>query len=307
MKLFWKIFFIFLIIFTVIGIGFSITIKNTLKEIQNPNIIVAEIDNAKTDNDNTSKGPINILIAGIADYSLADSIILCSFYPEKKYLNLMSIPRDTFYHRKGFNRADLKKINASHAVKGGSDIKAKSLIDSVSDLLGVEIHDFIKLDFEAVEKSIDAIGGVKIDIEDDMYYFDSEYSIPLLINFKKGTQKLNGEESLKYLRYREKSKGDLGRIERQQKFIKSFITQSLNLKIFKVLEIATEHVETTMSTKDITNYLGQLYKMKNENISFTVLPGEPEYIDGVSYYIHNKIETQKLISNIYKISEGKTR
>lgn len=300
MKLFWKIFSIFFIIFIVIGIGFSITIKNTLKEIQNPNIIVANIDNAKTDNDNTSGGPINILIAGIADYSLADSIILCSFYPEKKYLNLISIPRDTFYHRKGFNSAELKKINASHAVKGGSDIKAKSLINSVSDVLGIEIHEFIRLDFEALKKSIDAIGGVKIDIAENMYYSDPKYDPPLLISFKKGTQKLNGEDSLKYLRYREKLKGDLGRIERQQKFIKSFIAQSLNLKMFKILEIATEHVETTMSAKDITNYLGQLYKMKNENINFTVLPGKPDYIDGVSYYIYDKIETQKLISNIYK-------
>ena len=300
MKLFKKIFLASFIVFSIFSIGVFTYLKNTLDEIQNKDIITYKNEDIVTNENNGDNDTVNILIAGVAKYSLADTIILCNFNPNNKSLNFLSIPRDTFYHRPGFDESTLKKINASHAIKGNSSVKSQSLISSVSDMLDVNVDHFIKMDFEGVEKVINVLGGVEIDIEKDMYYFDPKDDPPLLIDFKKGTYKLNGENSLKYLRYRDKITGDLGRVARQQKFIKSLIAQSISIKVFNILDVAKEHIEITMETPKIVSYLTQLYKIDSENINFTTLPGEPKTIDGISYFVYNKLETEEIISSTYK-------
>lgn len=145
------------------------------------------------------------------------------------------------------------------------------------------------------------IGGVEVKVEEDMYYSDPKSEPSLVINFKKGIYKLNGEDTLKYWRYREKTRGNLGRIERQQEFIKAFIKQSINIKIFNVVDILKENVEVTFDVKDIISCLTQLQKINEENIKFITLPGIPKYIDGISFYIHDTLETKKLILDIYTL------
>lgn len=110
MKLYRNVFFIFFIIFSIFFISMFSYMKNTLTEIRNVNIIPTELDNILTDNDTIDSNPVNILIAGIADHYLADTIILCNLNPKNKSINLLSIPRDTLYYING----QPIKINSSY-------------------------------------------------------------------------------------------------------------------------------------------------------------------------------------------------
>ncbi len=94
------------------------------------------------------------MILGMEDIR-TDVIIFASIDLDNKTVNGISVPRDTYIHRKGFDGAEQRKINAiygEHGIKGVK--KALSYI-----LEGVPIHHYIIVDYEGVKHMVDAIGG----------------------------------------------------------------------------------------------------------------------------------------------------
>lgn len=80
---------------------------------------------------------------------------------------------------------------------------------SASDLLGgVGIDRYVRINVLGVEKLIDALGGVKVYVPQDMKYQDD--SQHLYINLKKGEQHLNGAQAVQFLRFRYDAYGDIG-------------------------------------------------------------------------------------------------
>jgi len=74
---------------------------------------------------------------------------------------------------------------------------------------------------------IDLIGGVTIDVEKNMDY--ESYLGDVKIHLEK-VATFNGEKALMYVRFRMDETGDIGRMERQQKFLKALIEQSLKIE-----------------------------------------------------------------------------
>ena len=245
---------------------------------------------------------VNILCIGLAKYSLADTLIVASLDPESNSLDIISIPRDTYFYRPGFESAAEKKINATFYGNSLAE-RAQSSLNSVRDLLRIPVHHFVKIEYKGVEEIIDAIGGVEVDIPFDMDYDDP--TDDLHIHFKKGKRLLNGEDAVKYLRFRQNndnshSDGDIGRIGRQQKLIKTAMEKSLGPQIMKIVDIAKEYIKTNMTAEDMMSYAMEVSKIKMENVKMYILPGEPKYIDGMSYYIHNGQDTRNMIMEIYQ-------
>ena len=109
----------------------------------------------------------------------------------------------------------------------------------------MDIDYYVKIDFDAVVKVVDAIGGVEVDVPVTI-------NEPLLnIYIKKGRRKLNGKEALMFVRFRRGyAEGDLGRVKQQQKFMTELIKQTLNssniLKIPDMLESFKGDIETNI-------------------------------------------------------------
>lgn len=124
---------------------------------------------------------VNFLIMGLEDVR-TDTILLASFNGDSKDLEIISIPRDTYVHRKGYNSGDQRKINSvyySHDVEG--------VMKTVSYLLSdIPIHHYIMLDYEGVISIVDAVGGVEVDVPFNMKYEDISSNPPLDIDIKKG-------------------------------------------------------------------------------------------------------------------------
>src|SRR5699024_10797879 len=108
---------------------------------------------------------INALIIGLEDIR-TDTIIFASFHLENKKIDLISIPRYTYIHRKGYNQGEQRKINAIYGSHGILGIKK-----AVSYLLeDVPIHHHIIMDYKGVENIIDSLGGIEVVVPFHMVY-----------------------------------------------------------------------------------------------------------------------------------------
>ena len=189
-------------------------------------------DSVDEDVKNTDR--INVLVLGM-EHTRTDMIMVASFDPVAKTLNAISIPRDTFVQRAEYsnNYPDntLKKINAVYEIP---DESVERLANTVSDILGVPIHDYVMVDYKAVGDVTDAVGGVDVAIPFNMNYDDPWSDPPLHVHFTKGTTHLNGNNAIEFLRWRHNNdgsygnEGDIGRVKRQQEFMKKILDKALN-------------------------------------------------------------------------------
>lgn len=253
---------------------------------------------------------INFMILGMEDVR-TDTIIFASFCPDTKKVSLMNIPRDTYIHRKGYNTAEQRKINSIYGDHGIAGIK-KTVAYILDD---VPIHHYIMLNYEGVERIVDAIGGVEVDIPFHMKYKDPTNKPPLNIDIPPGRQLLNGKKSIEFLRYRKGNNhkggyidGDLGRINAQHGFIRSFISKSSD-NMLTVITKGFSHVKTDLNLIDTLSYGRKAIGINNDDFEVMTLPGEAEFRrinkKVLSYFIYNKKETTKLLQKIYNVDPNR--
>lgn len=220
----------------------------------------------------------NVLVMGIDDGAdpagvvgkHADTILLLSLDNATGQLRVISIPRDTVLTIPG--RKQPEKVSASYAYGG-----APLTVQTVSMLLGVSIHQYVTLDVKAMTSLVDALGGVDIYVEDDMSYEDSEAG--LNIQLKKGYQHMDGELVQKYLRYRSPELGDIGRVQRQQHFVRALYEQALHLdtvtKLPAIAEIFRQQMTTSAEIFDSAHLAKVLRHLDGAAPKTIMLPGEP--------------------------------
>lgn len=234
---------------------------------------------------------INILILGLDKGSWrSDTIILASIDTKTNAVSVLSIPRDT----RVFIDGHYDKIN--HVV--GYKDRVESSIKAVKSITGIPINYYITVDPAAFRNVIDILGGVYLDVPQDMYYRDPAQN--LYINLKKGYQLLDGDKAEQLVRYRYGYvDADLGRIRTQQLFIRELIKQKLTLSnIAKAREIFNElkkYVNTNYTVVDLVNHLDIAKKINPDGIEFFTLPCTDKMIDGISYVIYYENETRELI------------
>mgnify|MGYP001427265584 CR=1 FL=1 len=220
----------------------------------------------------------------------SDTILVASLDPLNKRVNVLSVPRDTRVHIPGRHGYD--KINAALAY-GGSMLAAQT----VSDFLQVPIHHWIMLKLDGVENLVDALGGVEIDVERNMSYYDR--SAGLRISLKKGPQILDGAKAHQYIRFRHDAYGDIGRVQRQQRFLQAVSQKLLDpmtlTRLPQLLEVAKANVETSMSTPQLFQYANWAKGLTLDAVHMVMVPGEfsgERYT--ASYWLPNMDETRRI-------------
>ena len=244
----------------------------------------------------------NILIVGVdsngknADPfkgTRSDTMILVNLDPAGHSINAISIPRDSKVYLA--NDFGVQKINAAHAL-GGIDLTIKT----VEDTLGIKVNKYVVVNNDGVKKLVDALGGVPVYIEKDMYYND--YSGGLHINLSKGLHVLNGEQVEGYLRFRKDGLGDIGRTSRQQWFVKAVLEKlqspSVIPKIPEVLNIASTYVKTNLSLYEMSHIAAALRNINMSDVEFATLPGAPSKKGYISYWILDPEKTQEVIDRM---------
>ncbi|MDD4321436.1 MAG: LCP family protein [Acidaminococcaceae bacterium] len=241
------------------------------------------IDNlSRSDRLNLKK---NIVVMGVdkreGDVGRSDTLFVVMFDAKNNHASLLSIPRDTMVKipQNGWD-----KINHAYAYGGH-----KMTSQTVEEFLGIRINNYVIIDFKGFVRIIDAIGGIDIDVEKNMHYTDPYDDDGLVINLNKGWQHLDGKKAIEYVRYRDEE-GDIGRIKRQQKFIAAVydkITSSkILLKVPGLIKEITSMIKTDMSLNDMVSLAKAMHtQMKAGGLTMATVPGDPAYIDDISYWI----------------------
>lgn len=243
---------------------------------------------------------VNVLMMG-TDGGRSDTMMLVSYDPDTKLIDIVSLPRDTYHQMSGKSPM---KLNAVMGLKGSLGGPA-GVSREVSKLLGVPVDYYVSVDYRAVEEVVDIIGGVEIDIPRRMKYDDPYAEPELHIDLKAGEQTLNGDQAIQFLRWRKNNdgsggaEGDLGRIERQQMFVKTALKKALGLKLPLLIPTAFKYVKTDMSVGDMVKQGTSMIGMDMKNTRSYRIPGEAKNISGGSYYLHYPKATEAVMLAIY--------
>lgn len=243
---------------------------------------------------------MNVLLLGIdarkgETVGRSDTVILASVDTKTKQMALLSIPRDTRVNIPGHG---WDKINSAN-LYGGPEKSMKV----VSDLLGQPVNYYVLTNFNGFKDIVDALGGVTIDVERNMYHDDPDDGGAYRINLKKGVQRLDGDKALQYVRYRNYELGDIDRTKYQQKFLmalaKEMLQPSTITKLPRLVPEINSYVKTNLTIDGMISMAQAARKLEDGNILTQTLPGRPVDIDGGSYWGVDPNEARKTMAMLF--------
>lgn len=207
----------------------------------------------------------------------SDSILVLHIDPDAEKAAILSIPRDLFVVIAGTNRT--AKINS--AFEGGPE----RLVNTIKGSLGIEIDHYVEVDFNGFRGIVNSIGGVKV-------YFpararDRQTGLDIRTP---GCVELDGNNALKYVRSREyqyyesgkwrtDATADLGRIDRQQDFIRRIMHKAVRvarnpITLDALIRNAVKNVtiDDALSTKDILRLGGKFRSLEPDKVEMLDIP-----------------------------------
>ena len=245
----------------------------------------------------TAKDKATIMIMGVDersdDVGRSDTLMVATIDPVKNEASLLSIPRDT---RVAIPRNGYDKINAAYAY-GGEKLTQRT----VEDFLGIQIDHYVIINIHAFQKIVDAIGGIDIDVEKRMYYEDPwDDDGGLIIDLRPGMQHMDGKTAVTYVRYRDEE-GDIGRVKRQQKFMRACVdavtTPAILPRLPAIISSVIDSVKTDLSVRQMLEFIGTLKESQAKGLRTEMVPGRPLYIDEVSYWIPDMAQLRRGMAN----------
>ena len=132
-------------------------------------------------------------------------------------------------------------------------------------------------------------------------YYEDPYAA-LVIDIKHGYQHLDGKRAGEYVRFRKDELGDIGRVQRQQKFMKAAAAQIFNIdtvtKIPALFSTVDRHVETDMNTLTMIKAANSFKLFGDEKVKSGMLYGNFDDTEGISYWATSREEVQKSLDEI---------
>jgi cell envelope-related function transcriptional attenuator common domain len=238
------------------------------------------------------KEPLTVLVMGV-DWNgkdaeryvgnRSDTMMLVHFDPDSDHINITSIPRDSRVHvARGHG---INKINYAHAIGG-----AKLAVETVEDNFGVHIDNHVVVDTAGLRHIFDLLGPVEVVVEKEMHYED--HTSGLFIDLKPGKQLLNAQQLEGYVRFRKDATADLGRMERQQWFLRQAQAKlrdpAILLKAPELLSTAYDSISTDLPMDKVAEILSFAKDLDGGKIVTATLPGDAATVDGVNYFFVNE-------------------
>lgn len=253
--------------------------------------------------DETLNKRINVLLLGIDDGDSediannapkrTDAMILVSFDPENKDVAMLSLPRDTRVTIPGRRWPD--KINSAYAYGGVSLAK-----QTVANLLQIPIHYYMLVNWQGFIEVVDMMGGVDMYVEHNMNYEDPYAD--LKIHIKQGYQHLNGKQSGEYVRFRHDELGDIGRVQRQQKFLKTLASQFFTVgnlvKTPALIQTMFKYVTTDMDAMTMLKAANSFRIFGESSLHSEMLFGDFKTIQEISYWQTSPSQVTKTLDTL---------
>lgn len=186
----------------------------------------------------------------------SDSMLLMTVDPESQTAGMLSIPRDLWVDIPGFGYG---KINTAHFLGDAYHLPGGGpglAMQTVENLLDIDIHYYAVVDFTAFEAFIDELGGIVIDVPEEITV--DPIGPRNTVTLSPGVQTLDGATALAYARNRETLGADFDRAQRQQQVILAIRRRILDLNLLPELikkspllyQKLSSGVRTNLSLKD---------------------------------------------------------
>lgn len=238
---------------------------------------------------------MNILLLGLDSREAvmrADTVMLLTLNRRNDEINIISIPRDMRVELPG---RGLDKINHAYAY-GGVGLTR----EAVENFLGINIDHYMTTDFCGFESVVDILGGIEYEVETRMRYYASDVTIEL----DPGLQILDGNKALQYVRWRSDGTGDLGRVQRQQKLLKTIMEEMIAfrnvLKLPQLIPELAQNIKTDLELGQAIKLANKLAKTDFDQINTFTLPGRVGSVRGVSYVLPEEEEIRQLVERYVK-------
>lgn len=210
----------------------------------------------------------------------SDTIMILHADPRTKKAAILSIPRDLYVEIAGTNRTD--RINTAIQAEDGE----RRLIQTIQDQLGIQIDHYAEVDFYGFRGIVNSVGGVTIPFTSPARDLVTGLRVP-----NAGCVELDGDQALAYARsrhyqsyesgrWRSDPTGDIGRISRQQNFIRRMMKQAIAqgvrnpIKANSMVGTATKYVtiDNALSTADIRRLASRFKSLEPEAVDMLSLP-----------------------------------
>lgn len=224
--------------------------------------------------------------------SRSDTIILARIDPSKARVTLVSIPRDTKVEIPGHGT---QKINAAYAFGG-----AAGAVDAVSDFAGVDISHYVEIHFDELEKVVDDLGGIWVDVPVSNNQTGSSNTGT---SIRAGEQLMDGETALAFARERYGyNEGDFQRAENQRLVVQAIANKIMTLSPAELpgtIQSLAGSISTDYELGDLVS-LAQTFQEAYPYVSFysCMTPSTTQTIGGVSYTITLEDEWEQMMAKV---------
>lgn len=243
--------------------------------------------------------PFYMLIMGVdarelGEESRSDTLIVARIDPPQNRVTMLSIPRDTRVDIPGHGTT---KINAAHAYGGPA-----LAIETVSELTGLPISHYAEVNFAGFKQIVDALGGVTVDVPEDIYDMKAANHVEAAARLEQGVQYLDGAHALTFVRSRQFPEGDLQRIRNQQTFFKAVLVEMQKpanlLRLPSAIEAVADAMYTDLSVGDMLRIANQMKGMDPDDLETVTMPGTPQTIGGGSYIVIDDDAFSEMLARI---------
>ena len=304
----WRVINIIISIVCIAGGIFALRYTGSLNSLFDK--IADDKEVAQTEIDVT-KDPFIIYISGSDSHTSVDDPdarsdvnILAVVNPVKSKILFVSIPRDTYVQLHGTTGYRDKLTHAG--LNNNTELSKQTL----EDFLEIKIDYVVKVSFDTVVEMVDALDGIDIYSDKNMYlHAESKTDPNKFCTYIVGTQHVDGDCALRFARERKSySTGDKHRGENQQVVLTAILNKCLSSKSYllrlpEILSIVADSFKTTLSRDDITKFMrNQLTNNINWQMESIGLDGVgdllPTYTYGDSQMLWVMLPDEESLANI---------
>ena len=306
-----------LVLLTICGITAAIYVYTQLHKISPSKIdkspeelgisssLLARVDSLK-------EPPVNIALFGLDKrphelHGNSDVIIIVSVSKATNKIKLSSIMRDTYVN---IDSVGMDKINASYRL-GGPQLSIKT----INQNFGLNIKDFVSVDFNGMAHVIDALDGITLDVKKEEVSWINAYLdennknkkiTPPYIS-KPGIQLLNGRQAVAYTRIRYVG-NDWARTQRQRTVLSLLLKKLKSAGPAEYPNIVSKilpYVDTSMPRFELLSLGASVFMNNIRTIEEKQFPGNNEskgqMINGTWYLVADlKTTSKSLFDFIYE-------
>ena len=239
----------------------------------------------------------------------SDTIMVLRIDPASERASILSFPRDLWVSIAG--TGGKQRINT--AFSRGPDV----LVATLQQNFGIPIQHFIEVDFRGFKGLVDAVGGVPVYFENPARDKNTGLNIP-----NAGCVTLNGDQALAYARsrhyeykvngkWRTDGTGDLGRISRQQDFIRRSLKKAVAkgirnpIVLNQLIDVGIQNVtvDSSLSARDLIRLGNRFRNLDPSKIDMYTVPITPTSINGAAVLLMQEQAAQPVL-DIFRGTES---